>query len=113
VALARGGKVLELGAGTGRVLLPLAHHGVEAHGIAASQAMVANLLRKQGGASVPVTVGNFADVPVTSDYSLIFSVISTFLRIGSPARGATNDQSLANSDGQFGSVIRFIGPGRW
>jgi len=38
--LARGGRVLELGIGTGRVALPLAAQGIEVHGIDASPAMV-------------------------------------------------------------------------
>jgi SAM-dependent methyltransferase len=83
VALARGGKVLDLGSGTGRVALPLAQKGVEVHGIEASPAMVANLRRKRGGAALPVTIGNFADVAVSSDYSLIFSVVNTFLLLPS------------------------------
>ena len=101
VALARGGKVLELGSGTGRVALPLAHEGVEIHGIEASRAMVANLRRKSGGAMLPVTVGNFADVSVTSDYSLIFSVVNTFLLLPS-----NEEQQRC-----FRNVARHLAPG--
>jgi SAM-dependent methyltransferase len=101
VALARGGKVLELGSGTGRVALPLTHEGVEVHGIEASRAMVANLRRKSGGALLPVTVGNFADVSVTSDYSLIFSVVNTFLLLPS------NEEQRRC----FRNVARHLAPG--
>src|SRR5881409_3770206 len=62
--LAGGGPVLELAIGTGRVALPLAERGVEVHGIDASQAMVAKLHEKPGGADIPVTMGDFADVAV-------------------------------------------------
>lgn len=76
--LARGGRALELGIGTGRVALPLAAAGVEVHGIDASPAMVARLRAKPGGADIPVTMGNFADVAVEGEFSLIFVVLNTF-----------------------------------
>lgn len=63
--LAPGGRALELGIGTGRVALPLASRGVDVHGIDASEAIVAKLRAKPGGADLPVTIGDFADVPPT------------------------------------------------
>src|SRR5215470_2963771 len=74
--LAGAGPVLELGIGTGRVALPLADHGVTVHGIDASQAMVKKLRTKPGGASIPVVIGDFADVDVTDQYSLIYVVFN-------------------------------------
>ena len=53
--LAHGGRVLELGIGTGRVALPLAALGVEVHGVDASEAMVAQLRDKPGGPASPLT----------------------------------------------------------
>ena len=47
-ALAGGGRVLELGIGTGRIALPLAARGIEVHGIDASEAMVAELRVEAG-----------------------------------------------------------------
>src|SRR3989442_7882021 len=76
--LAHGGRVLELGIGTGRVALPLAALGVEVHGIDASEAMVAQLRDKPGGTSIPVSIGDFADVPVSGEFALIFVVLNTF-----------------------------------
>lgn len=76
--LARGGRALELGIGTGRVALPLAAHGVEVHGIDASEAMVARLRDKPGGSSIPVSIGDFADVAVSGEFSLVFVVLNTF-----------------------------------
>ena len=81
--LAGAGPVLELGIGTGRVALPLAAHGVTVHGIDASQAMVKKLRTKPGGASIPVVIGDFADVDVTGQYSLIYVVFNTFFAITS------------------------------
>ena len=76
--LARGGRALELGIGTGRVALPLAARGVEVHGSDASERMVAALRAKERGASIPVTVGDFGDVGVQGHFPLVFVVSSTF-----------------------------------
>lgn len=76
--LAGGGPALELGIGTGRVALPLAARGVPVHGIDASEAMVARLRAKPGGTAIPVTMGDFADVPVEGVFSLVFVVFNTF-----------------------------------
>lgn len=79
--LAGGGKALELGIGTGRVALPLAARGIEVHGIDASEAMVAKLRAKPGGAEVPVAIGDFADVRVDGSYALVLFVFNTFFGI--------------------------------
>ncbi len=81
VELARGGRVLELGIGTGRVALPLAARGIEVHGIDASDAMVSKLRANAGGASIPVTMGNFADVNVEGEFSLIFIAFNTLFAL--------------------------------
>ena len=79
--LARGGRVLELGIGTGRIALPLAARGIDIHGIDASEAMVARLRAKEGGGKIPVTMGDFADVGVGGSYSLTFVVFNTFFAL--------------------------------
>jgi SAM-dependent methyltransferase len=76
--LAHGGRALELGIGTGRIALPLQRLGVEVHGVDASEAMVARLRAKPGGSTLPVSMGNFADVPVEGEYSLIYVLFNTF-----------------------------------
>jgi SAM-dependent methyltransferase len=81
--LASGGRALELGIGTGRVALPLSASGVEVHGLDASPAMVARLHAKAGGEHLPVTIGNFADVEVTGDFSLVYIVFNTFFSLSS------------------------------
>ena len=79
--LARGGRALELGIGTGRVALPLQQSGVEVHGIDASRAMVDRLRAKPGGQTIPVTLGDFADVAVDGEFSLIFALFTTFFSL--------------------------------
>jgi SAM-dependent methyltransferase len=75
--LAAGGPALELGIGTGRVAIPLATRGVAVHGIDASEAMLQRLRDKPGGAAIPVTLGDFADVAVEGRYALVYVVFST------------------------------------
>jgi SAM-dependent methyltransferase len=72
------GPVLELAIGTGRIALPLAERGVEVHGIDVSERMVARLRSKPGGEAIPVTMGNFADVPVEGRYAVVFVAFNTF-----------------------------------
>jgi SAM-dependent methyltransferase len=83
--LAAGGPVLELGIGTGRLAVPLAAAGVEVHGVDASPAMVERLRAKPGGASIPVTVGDFAVVlpRVDGGFAVAFAAYNTFLNLTS------------------------------
>jgi SAM-dependent methyltransferase len=79
--IARGGPVLELAIGTGRIGLPLAAQGLVVDGIELSPAMIAQLRRKPGGDQIAVTPGNFADVAVDGFYRLIFVVFNTFFNL--------------------------------
>lgn len=79
--LARGGCALELGIGTGRFALPLAAEGVAVEGIDLSESMVAKLRAKPGGADIPVTMGDFADVARPGPFDLIFVVFNTFFAL--------------------------------
>jgi hypothetical protein len=80
-ALAGKGPVLELAIGTGRMALPLSARGIEVHGIDISPAMVAKLKSKPGGDLIPVTIGDFADVGVAGEYSLIYIVFNTIFAL--------------------------------
>lgn len=79
--LAAGGRALELGIGTGSFALPLAARGVEVHGIDVSKAMVEQLRAKEGGAEVPVTIGDFADVEVEGTFSLVYVLNNTLFML--------------------------------
>ena len=81
--LADKGRALELGIGTGTYAIPLAERGVEVHGIESSQAMIERLRAKEGGETIPVTVGDFADVEVDGAFSLVFAINNTFLMLTS------------------------------
>jgi SAM-dependent methyltransferase len=76
--LAREGPALELGIGTGRIAIPLAERGIAVHGIDASEAMIAKLRTKPGGAEVSVAIGDFADVDIDGKFPLVFVAFNTF-----------------------------------
>lgn len=102
--LAAGGRVLELAIGTGRIALPLAARGLSVHGIDASQAMVAKLREKPGGAALPVTIGNFADVAVDGAFDLVFLIFNTLFNLTSQEDQVRCFQNVARhltDDGVF------------
>ena len=99
--LAAGGRALELGIGTGRIALPLASRGIDVRGIDVSESMVAEMRRKPGGAKIPVTLGDFADVDADGRFSLVYVVFNTFF-------------SLLTQEAQvrcFANVARRLGDG--
>ena len=86
-ALADGaGRVLELGIGGGRVALPLTRHGITVEGIEASQAVLDRLRATPGAESIPVTLGDLADVPVDGAFGLVYLVWSGLFHLPSQAR---------------------------
>jgi SAM-dependent methyltransferase len=104
--LAGGRPVLELGIGTGRLALPLAAGGVEVHGIDASPAMVERLRAKPGGAAIPVSAGDFADVgaEVAGGFGVVFVAFNTLFNLTSAeaqARCFTNVAARLQPGGRF------------
>lgn len=89
VALAGGGRALELAVGTGRVALPLAERGVPVAGIECSRAMAAQLAAKPGGDRVPVAIGDMATARIDGRFTLVFLVYSTITNL------LTQDQQVA------------------
>jgi SAM-dependent methyltransferase len=79
--LAAGGRVLELGIGTGRIALPLHQRGVRVSGIEASPAMIAKLRAKPGGDEIEVHQASFVDLPMRDQFSLIFVAFNTLFAL--------------------------------
>jgi SAM-dependent methyltransferase len=77
--LARGGRALELGIGTGRIALPLSRRGVQVHGVDLSAAMVARLRTKPGADEIGVTIGDFATTRVDGTFRLAYLVFNTIM----------------------------------
>jgi SAM-dependent methyltransferase len=78
-------RVLELGIGSGRLALPLAARGFDVAGIDTSQAMIDRLRTKEGGADIPVTVGDMAALDLSGvaaqtdqAFGLVFIAVNTF-----------------------------------
>ena len=82
-ALARRGRALELGIGTGRIALPLSTRDVEVHGIDAAASMLSRLRAKHGSDRIKITQGNFADVAVEGEFALVYIVFNTFFALSS------------------------------
>jgi len=95
--LALGGKVLELGIGTGRVALPLRQKGIDIHGIDSSPSMVEKMRFKTEGDEIPVRIASFAQFEVTEKYNLIFVVFNTFFALQSQKEQVTCFQSVLNA----------------
>jgi len=81
VDLARGGAVLELAIGTGRIALPLAQRGLPVSGIELSPDMLAQLRRKPGGSEIPVALGNMATTRIDGSFALVYLIRNTILNL--------------------------------
>lgn len=101
VELAGGGRLLELGIGTGRLALPLQERGLEVHGIEGSPQMVERLREKPGGEGIPVVVGNFADADAGRGFDLVLLAVNTIF--------ALPDQQAQVAC--FRNAARHLGPG--
>ena len=101
--LARGtGRCWSWPSGPARVApLPLAAGGITVEGVDASAAMVERLRAKPGGDSIPVTIGDMAQVPVSGRFRLVYLVFNTLFGLLSQARQAEC----------FGNVARVLEPG--
>jgi SAM-dependent methyltransferase len=103
--LAGDGPALELGIGTGRVALPLAAMGVQVHGIDTSEAMLAVLRTKDGGADVQVTIASFAEFQLERGYSLVYVAFNTLFCLESQAEQVQCFRSVARHLGRGGRFV--------
>src|SRR2546427_7915658 len=74
-----GGPVLELGCGTGRVLLPIARDGIACIGLDPSEAMLEEFRRKRPPDNLRLVTGSMQDFDLGPDrFALIFSAFRAF-----------------------------------
>jgi SAM-dependent methyltransferase len=99
--LARGGPVLELAAGTGRVALPLAARGLAVAGIELSPHMAERMAAKPGAGAVPVTIGDMTSTRVPGTFRLVYLVANTIMNV------TTQDDQLA----VFANAAAHLQPG--
>jgi SAM-dependent methyltransferase len=79
--LAGNGTALELAIGAGRIAIPLVRRGVRLNGIDISQAMIDELKSLPDGDRIDVVLGDFADVPVSGTYRLVYIVWNSFFNL--------------------------------
>ncbi len=100
----RGGRVLELGVGTGKLAIPLAERGLEVHGVDSSPAMLDRLRAKPGGERVQVRVGDMAGDLPDGPFALVFVATNTFFGLCSIAEQQLAFVAIAarlGDDGRF------------
>ena len=102
---ADGGRVLELGVGTGRIAIPLYERGVKIRGIDASPAMITKLREKPGGDVIEVSQGSFVDLPVEGEFSLIFVAFNTLFALLTQDEQLQCIQSVASHLSSGGSFL--------
>lgn len=102
LALEQGGPVLELGCGSGRVLLPIAREGILCVGLDASRAMLEAFRRKDAPSNVALVLGRMQRFDLSPErFPLIYSAFRAF-------------QHLLTVEDQLeclGNVRRHLAPG--
>jgi SAM-dependent methyltransferase len=107
LALAAGGPTLEIAAGNGRVVLPLAEAGVEVVAVEPSAAMRADLERKRAAAPADVAAriavrdGHFGAVSHPGGFGLVFSAFRAFQHL------ITREEQAA----ALAEMARLVAPG--
>jgi SAM-dependent methyltransferase len=92
-SLAAGGPVLELGAGTGRIAIPLAERGLAVVGVDASPAMLERLAHKPGGELVSCVLADMTALDAGGDertrgpFAVIVIARNTIFNVADAAAG--------------------------
>ena len=77
VGFAHGGPILELGLATGRVSRRLNEANQDVYGVEASQPMIERCRCLPGGSGIKIVRGDFAALPFTGNFNLIFALVNT------------------------------------
>jgi SAM-dependent methyltransferase len=103
------GRVLELGVGTGRLAVPLAALGCQAHGFDASREMLDVLERKAAahGVQIPYTLGDVADPTAWPDgpFEVIAAAFNLLFNLASADAQAACFESAAAALAPGGSFL--------
>ncbi|WP_019806228.1 class I SAM-dependent methyltransferase [Saccharomonospora halophila] len=76
-----GARVLELGAGTGRLAVPLADRGLRVHAVDASERMLQRLRARDRNGAVVTVCGDFTDDVVDGEFDLCWVVCNTLFMV--------------------------------
>jgi SAM-dependent methyltransferase len=91
--LAAGGQVLELGAGTGRLAIPLAQRGLAVVAVDASAAMLERLAHKPGGELVECVLADMTALPTAGDdrvrgpFAVVVIALNTIFNVADAPAG--------------------------
>ena len=101
LATQQGGRLLELGCGTGRVTIPLWQHGFDLVGLDYDAAMLAQLRRNLADsgldpAAVQIVQADMTNFALEGQFSLILLPCNTFSTLQSPARQKTLERVFAH-----------------
>jgi SAM-dependent methyltransferase len=102
---APGGRVLELGVGTGRLAVPIAVRGFDVHGVDASAAMLEHLRARDAGGRVAVTLGDMVDDLPAGPFDVVLVAYNTLFNLESAERQAACFSAVA---GRLSPGGRFI-----
>lgn len=81
-----GGRVLELGVGTGRLAMPLAERGLRVHGVDASAAMLARLGERDPAGHVTSIEGDMVDDLPDGPFDVVLVAYNTLFNLESAER---------------------------
>jgi SAM-dependent methyltransferase len=98
-------RLLELGSGTGRLLVPLADRGFDVRGIEVSAEMVARMREKPGGDAIPVDVGDMASFELADRFDVVLLAYNTLFSIVSQDRQAQCLKTAAEHLSSGGKVV--------
>ena len=104
---AGGGRVLELGAGSGRIALPLAARGLEVSGIDVSEQMLDLLRAKAGSDRIDVRIGDMAraDTVVDGPFVVVLVAFNTFFNLDTEAQQRRCMEGVASLLAPGGSFL--------
>ena len=83
-ALAPGGRVVELGVGTGRIAFPLLEAGLRVSGVDASAAMLARLAEKPRAAELRIVEGDMSRTLPPGPFEVAVATYNTFFNLTEP-----------------------------
>jgi SAM-dependent methyltransferase len=77
-------RVVEFGAGTGRIAIPLAEKGFAVHGVEVSQAMLDKLHERDADGTVTTVRADFAEHVIDGNFDLCYVVCNTLFMLPDP-----------------------------
>jgi SAM-dependent methyltransferase len=100
-----GGRLLELGSGTGRLLVPLAERGFSVRGVELSPEMVVQMREKPGATDIPVAVADMASFELDERFDAVLLAYNTLFNLTSQERQVQCIETAASHLVEGGKLI--------